>query len=80
VTMDAQNGGLGEDMEQVAVILGTDGNEVGPTAWKGDGPGGLHRQGVLKFDPRKPMPKSITLKIRGVGGIGERSFSWMLGQ
>ncbi|MFA5802725.1 MAG: hypothetical protein WC911_09670 [Thermoleophilia bacterium] len=80
ITMDAGNGDLGEDMLQAAVIVGTDGTETGPTAWEGDGPGGLHRQGVLKFDSLKPMPKSITLKIRGVGGIGERSFSWILGQ
>ncbi|MFA6002375.1 MAG: hypothetical protein WC828_09760 [Thermoleophilia bacterium] len=80
VTMDARNGDLGEDMMQAAVITGADGSEAGPATWEGDGPGGLHREGMLKFDPQKPMPKSVTLKIRGVGGVGERSFSWMLGQ
>jgi len=33
---------------------------------------------VLVFKPMGPLPASITLKIRGVGGVAERSFVWSL--
>jgi hypothetical protein len=64
----------------VAVTTLSDGKSGGehPTAWEGDPPGGHHRHGVLVFKPIKPAPRSITLDIRQVGGIADRTFTWNL--
>lgn len=67
-----------QDLVEVASL--GDGKGVGekPTAWQGDPPGGHHRKGVLVFKPIEPMPTTITLHIREVGGIADRSFTWNL--
>lgn len=67
-----------QDLAKVAVLGDGLGHEEKPTAWQGDPPGGHHRKGVLVFKPMRPMPKSINLKIRDVGGIAERTFSWSM--
>ncbi len=64
----------------VAVTSLSNGKGAGehPTAWEGDPPGGHHRHGVLVFKPIKPMPTAITLDIRQVGGVADRTFTWNL--
>lgn len=66
--------------DMVAVASLSDGKGAGekPTAWEGDPPGGHHRKGVLVFKPINPMPATITLDIRQVGGIADRTFTWNL--
>jgi hypothetical protein len=68
---------LAEDMMAVASLDANDAAEK-PTAWEGDGPGGHHRKGVLVFKPIDPMPAAVTLHIRQVGGIADRTFTWTL--
>ena len=75
VVLDTHAGDLNHDMLAVTVL--TDGGrEWRPIAWEGDGPGGHHRKGILTFDPIRPAPASVTLRIRQVGGATERSFTW----
>jgi hypothetical protein len=66
--------------DMVAVASLSDGKAPGekPTAWEGDPPGGHHRKGVLVFKPMNPMPATITLHIRQVGGVADRIFTWNL--
>jgi len=66
--------------DMVAVSSLSDGKSAGekPTAWEGDPPGGHHRRGVLVFKAIKPMPATITLHIREVGDIADRTFTWNL--
>jgi len=33
---------------------------------------------VLLFPPPDPIPAAVTLKIRAVGGVAERTFRWEL--
>lgn len=67
-----------QDMMAVASLTGGKGASEQPTAWEGDPPGGHHRSGVLVFKPIDPMPTTITLHIREVGGIADRAFTWNL--
>jgi len=76
ITVDSKGAEISEDLAAAAVIVDDKGKEYPPTGYEGDGPGGTHRAGTLSFAPISPAPESITMKVRGVGGIGERSFSW----
>jgi len=69
---------LDQDLMQIAVLIDSAGNELKPTAWQGDPPGGHHRHGVLIFAPIQPAPLSLTLKLGSIGSVGERSFTWTL--
>ena len=69
---------LDQDLVQVAVLSDANGHDERPVAWDGDMPGGHHRKGILSFKPIDPLPDSVTLKIRQVGSIPERSFTWKL--
>ena len=67
-----------QDMAVVATLSDGNGHEERPSAWAGDPPGGHHRKGVLVFKPVSPTPSSVTLHIRQVGGVRDRSFTWDL--
>lgn len=79
VTIDSKGAELSEDLAAAAVIVDVSGKEYPSTGYEGDGPGGNHREGTLSFAPISPAPNVVTMKIRGVGGVGERSFSWAVG-
>ncbi|OHA63960.1 MAG: hypothetical protein A2667_01325, partial [Candidatus Wildermuthbacteria bacterium RIFCSPHIGHO2_01_FULL_47_27] len=64
-------------MEEIAVLTDETGKEYRSVMWEGAESGGHHRSGVLKFNPISPRPKSVTLILRGIGGIAERRFTWM---
>lgn len=66
---------LDQDMTKVGVLVDDKGKEYQPLRWDGAPAGGHHREGVLVFNAITPTPKTITLKILGIGGV-ERSFSW----
>lgn len=67
-----------QDLAAVSVLSDGKGYEEKPIAWQGDPPGGHHRKGVLLFKPISPRPQSITLKIRQIGSVPERTFTWSL--
>lgn len=75
VVLDTHVTALDHDMTAVAVLADGAGREYRPLAWNGDQPGGHHRKGVLTFEPIKPAPASVVLKIRRIG-VAERTFSW----
>ena len=77
IVMDTHSVELAADLMESAVLADDQGSEFQPLAWEGDGPGGHHRSGILKFKPITPLPKSITLKIFDLGGVPERSFLWI---
>jgi hypothetical protein len=64
------------DPAQFTVLLDPQKQAHAPLRWDGDPPGSHHRKGVLRFKPLRPAPASVTLKIRGVGGVPERAFTW----
>ena len=76
IVFDAHSGSLDDDPLQVSVLVDDKGNTNQPTVWDGQGPGGHHREGVLIFNVSNPALSFITLKIRNVGGVPDRSFKW----
>jgi len=67
---------LDQDLLKVASLSAGGGEGRAPTVWEGDPPGGHHRKGILGFKPMTPLPGSLTLTIKEVGGIAARSFTW----
>ena len=74
VGMNTHSVELDQDMTKIAVLVDDQGKEYKPLSW--DGPvGGHHREGVLIFNQITPTPKSVELKISGIGDV-IRSFTW----
>ncbi|MDQ3099719.1 MAG: hypothetical protein M3Q44_08295 [bacterium] len=74
IVMDTHSVELDNDMTKVVILVDGQGKEYKPLNWDGS-VGGHHRDGVLTFSQITPTPKSVELKIVGVGDI-VRSFSW----
>ncbi len=76
VVMDTHSVELDQDLVKTTVLVNDQGKEYKPINW--DGPvGGHHREGALTFNRIIPTPKSVELKISGIGGV-IRTFSWQL--
>lgn len=80
ITFDTHSGSLDQDPLEMAVLFDDKGVAHKPTAWEGQRPGGHHREGMLIFKAIKPAPTYVALKIKNVGGIPERSFTWNIKQ
>lgn len=78
VGMNTHSVELDQDLKQITVLIDENGKEYKPLRWEGAEAGGHHREGVLIFNSIKPMPKSIKLRIFGLGGDIERFFPWVL--
>lgn len=78
VVMDTHTKPLNENMAEVAVLVDDAGRRSTPTAWQGAGPGGHHREGLLRFAAPAEMPAAVELQISGIGGSDTRTFRWQL--
>ncbi|MFQ5804105.1 MAG: hypothetical protein ACE5JQ_14540 [Candidatus Methylomirabilales bacterium] len=54
------------------------GGELAPTAVKDAEGGGHHRSAILQFAWPEPKPKSLEVVVKGVAGVPERVFRWMI--
>lgn len=78
VVFDTHSQELKDDLLKTAVLVGADGSEVAPLEWKGAGPGGHHRAGVLRFNALEPAPATVVLRITRPGEAKPRVFQWKL--
>lgn len=78
VIMDTHTKPLTDDLVRAAVMVDENGRQYAPLSWQGDGPGGHHRKGLLRFAAPGEQPKTVELQLTGVGGSGKRIFSWEL--
>ena len=78
VEFTTHSGSLDQDPAQATLLIDDTGQAYQPTVWEGPPPGGHHVTGTLAFKPIAPLPKSVELKIKNIGGIPERSFKWNL--
>jgi hypothetical protein len=75
VVLDTHSAELGDDLVKSAVLL-VDGKELRAVSWTGAGPGGHHREGVLKFPALPQAPQAIELRIQRSGESAARVFRW----
>lgn len=78
IILDTHSEELDADLVQVATLKDENGREYKPQRWEGDPPGGHHREGTLIFGVIKPVPKTLQLTVRQIGGIAEREFLWTI--
>ena len=78
IVFDTHSQDLSDDVVKSAILLDSVGGRFVPLAWEGAGPGGHHREGVLRFQPLTSSPKQIELQIRRPGESAPRSFRWQL--
>lgn len=78
VVLDTHAGELNDDLVKIAALLDDKGGRYVPVQWEGAGPGGHHREGLLKFKAISPQPSAIELRIQRPGEAKPRIFSWRL--
>lgn len=78
VTLSTHVQSLDDDLMKTAALVDAQGKRHAPTAWRGDGPGGHHRKGVLVFAPIEPRPTSLELQIQRASERAPRSFKWKM--
>ena len=76
IVMDTHSVELNQDLTKMAVLVDDQGKEDKPLSWEGT-IGGHHREGLLIFNQIIPTPKSVQLKVSGIGDV-IRSFDWQL--
>jgi hypothetical protein len=78
VRMSTHSVELDQDLTAVCSLRDDQGREYKPLKWKGSPPGGHHRSGVLAFPPLEGNPKSVTLIIRTIASVPQRTFAWQV--
>lgn len=78
IVLDTHSADLNDDLTKSAVLVDGGGKRYMPVAWDGAGPGGHHREGVLRFKPISPRPQSVELQIARNGEAAPRAFRWQL--
>jgi len=66
------------DLVTISLLKDDQGREYPASAWKGSPAGGHHRSGVLEFPAIAKDTKSITLSLKDIAGVPERTFEWKL--
>lgn len=80
VVFDTHSVDLGFDPVAISLLRDDAGREYPATEWQGDGPGGHHRSGTLRFKVPDEVSDSVEVVIRNVAGVPERVFRWNLAE
>jgi hypothetical protein len=78
IRMNTHSVPLEYDVVAVSLLKDDQGREYRATAWKGSPVGGHHRSGVLEFPVIAKGAKSITLYIKNIADVPERTFEWKI--
>ena len=76
VSLNTHSQDLADDLATEAVIIDAQGNAQRALGWEGDGAGGHHRKGVLRFARPSPQPRVIEVRIQRAGEAAPRTFRW----
>ena len=66
------------DLVTISLLKDDQGHEYHASLWNGSPAGGHHRSGVLEFPAIAKDTKSITLSLKDIAGVPERTFEWKL--
>jgi len=80
IRMNTHSVPLDYDVAAVSLLKDDQGREYRASVWNGSPAGGHHRSGVLEFPAIGKGAKSITLYIKNIADVPERTFEWKLGQ
>jgi hypothetical protein len=80
IRMNTHSVPLDYDMAAVSLLKDDQGREYRASVWNGSPAVGHHRSGVLEFPAIGKDAKSITLYIKNIAGVPERTFEWKLEQ
>lgn len=67
---------LDQNLKDACVLKDDLGNTYPAVGWNGSPPGGHHRDGMLLFPELSQDCGSVTLVVKGVADVTERSFTW----
>lgn len=76
VRMNTHSVEIDQDLTAVSDLRDDQGRQYRPAKWEGSPPGGHHRKGVLSFPALESSARSVTLTIRDIAGVAERTFTW----
>lgn len=77
VVFDTHSQDLKDDLLKAAALVADGNAPSSPTDWQGDGPGGHHREGVLRFKAGA-SPATLELRLPRPGEAAPRVFRWKL--
>jgi len=78
VRMNTHSVPLTYDLVAISILKDDQGHEYRASVWNGSPAGGHHRSGVLEFPAIAQGTKSVTLYIKNIAGVAERTFEWKL--
>lgn len=78
VMLETHTSELDDDLARSATLTVDGGTPRAPIEWRGDPPGGHHRQGILRFKGAMSTPNSVELRIVRAGESAPRVFRWRL--
>lgn len=78
IAMNSHSVEIVEDMLAATVLRDGAGRQFGAEAWDGSGPGGHHREGVIRFAPLPNELREVVVIVSGVANVPERAFRWLL--
>jgi hypothetical protein len=76
IALNTHSVDLSYDLKQIATLSSDAGEEVQPTQWNGPTGGGHHREGTLSFPQLTQRGQTLTLTLRGIADVPERTFTW----
>lgn len=76
IALNTHSVDLGYDLTKIATLSNDAGEQIQPAKWTGPTGGGHHREGTLSFPQLKQRGQTLTLTLRGIADVSERTFTW----